>query len=90
MKPEACKIWPFKVLAEPTYGEEKQAAFDYMGNRLFVYADTMCSGLRYGEPTWEFRYTNVKEFTELALGLRKIQYKTTRQSAPQFGRQLFP
>jgi Fe-S-cluster containining protein len=93
MKPEACKIWPFKVLAEPKYGEEKQAAFDYMGNRLYVYADTMCSGLRYGTPTWEFRYTTIKEFIELALGLRQVQSKTTRV-APlkqgRWGRQLFP
>ena len=28
MKPEACKLWPFKVLSEPKYGEEKQAAYD--------------------------------------------------------------
>ena len=92
MKPEACKIWPFKILAEPKYGEEKHAAFDYMGHRLYVYADTMCSGLRYGVPTWEFRYTTVKEFAELALGLRQVQYKTTRtaKGSVQYGRTLFP
>jgi hypothetical protein len=92
MKPEACKIWPFKVLADPKYGEEKQAAFDYMGHHLYVYADTMCSGLRYGAPTWDFRYTTVKEFAELALGLRQMQYKTTRaiNSSVQYGRSLFP
>ncbi len=93
MKPEACKIWPFTVLAEPKSGEEKQAAFDYLGNRLYVYADTMCSGLRYGEPTWDFRYTTIKEFTELALGIRQVQYKTTRavsSSPSQWGRKLLP
>jgi len=93
MKPEACKIWPFKILSEPKYGEEKQAALDYRGNRLYVYVDSMCSGLRYGTPTWEFRSTIVKEFAELALGLRKVQYKTTRSgqdASQQWGRQLFP
>jgi Fe-S-cluster containining protein len=92
MKPEACKIWPFKVLAQPKYGEPNQAAYDYMGNRLYVYADTMCSGLRYGTPTWEFHNTTIKEFTELALGIRNIQYKTTRAAdcPNQWGRQLFP
>jgi Fe-S-cluster containining protein len=92
MKPEACKIWPFKILAEPKYGEPNQAAFDYMGHRLYVYADTMCNGLRYGAPTWDFRYTTIKEFAELALGLRQVQYKTTRpvDSGQQWGRQLFP
>jgi Fe-S-cluster containining protein len=93
MKPDACKIWPFKVLVEPKYGEPKQAAFDYMGNRLYIYVDTMCSGLRYGTPTWDFRCTTVKEFAELALGLRKTQCKTTRSlnsGKNRWGRLLFP
>jgi Fe-S-cluster containining protein len=92
-KPEACKLWPFKVLSEPKYGEPNQAVYDYGGVRLYVYGDTMCSGLRLGTPTWDFRYTKIKEFTELALGLRQVQYKTTRsvQFTPtkQWGRKLF-
>jgi Fe-S-cluster containining protein len=93
MKPEACKIWPFKVLAEPKYGEPKLSEFNYMGHKLYVYADSMCSGLRYGEPTWEFRYNTVKEFAELALGIRDAQCKTTRgvSAVPNpWGRRLFP
>jgi len=82
MKPEACKLWPFKVLSEPKYGEPNQAAFDYRGNKLYIYADTMCNGLRYGAPTWDFRYTTVREFAELALGVRQVQYKTTRTVTP--------
>ena len=70
MKPQACKLWPFKVLSEPKYGEPNQAAFNYMGNKMYIYADTMCSGLRPGTPTWDFRYTTLKEFTELSLGIR--------------------
>ena len=93
MKPEACKIWPFKVLAEPKYGEPNQAVFVYMGTNLYVYADAMCNGLRYGTPTWDFRYKTVKEFAELALGIRQLQYKTTRGAGNaqiQWGRHLFP
>ena len=93
IKPDACKIWPFKILADPKYSEPKQAAFDYMGKRLYVYADTMCSGLRFGQPTWDFRNLTIKEFIELALGLRKIQYKTTRPICSEpfhWGRQFFP
>ncbi len=93
MKPEACKIWPFKVLLEPKYGEPNQAAFDYFGHRFYVYADTMCNGLRYGPPTWDFRNATIREFTELALGIRRNQYKTTKTViAPysHWGRQLFP
>jgi len=93
MKPEACKLWPFKVIAEPKYGAPNQAVFDYMGNKIYVYVDTMCSGLRYGEPPWDFRYKTVKEFTELALGVRQVQYKSTRAVSNwpnKWGRQLFP
>ena len=94
MKPEACKIWPFKVLTEPKFGEIAQAAYDYRGLRFYVYADTMCSGLRYGTPTWDFQHLTVKEFAEIALGVKDAQYKTTRASAyglkQQFGRKLFP
>ncbi len=90
IKPEACKIWPFKVLSEPKYGDPHQAAYDYHGMRLYVYGDDICNGLRYGTPTWDFRYTTIKEFAELALGVRQIQFKTTRgNDQKQWGRQLF-
>jgi hypothetical protein len=46
-------------------------------NRLFVYADSTCSGLRYGRPTWEFATYTVKEFVEIALGIRSQQLKST-------------
>jgi Fe-S-cluster containining protein len=77
-KPEACKIWPFKVLSDPKYGDENQAAYDYGGVRFYIYGDTTCSGLRTGTPTWDFRYKTIKEFTELAIGLRQVQYHSTR------------
>ena len=93
-KPEACKIWPFKVLSEPKYGDENQAAYDFGGVRLYVYGDNMCCGLRFGTPTWDFRYKTIMEFIELSLGLRHVQYKTTRpamfKTQEQWGRQLFP
>jgi len=77
MKPRACKLWPFKVLTEPKYGQASQALFDYGGKRLFIYADSMCSGLRYGTPTWEFNFVTLREFVELAVGTREVQCKTT-------------
>jgi Fe-S-cluster containining protein len=80
MKPAACKLWPFKVLTEPKYGQTKQALFNYQGMRLFIYADSMCSGLRYGAPTWEFNFSTLREFVELALGTRQVQCKTTSDS----------
>jgi Fe-S-cluster containining protein len=86
MKPQACKIWPFKVLAEPKYGEEKQAAFDFLGNKLYVYVDNICNGVRLGVPTWEFSHTTLREFMELALGLREVQYRSTGKTGSGFGR----
>ena len=77
MKPKACKIWPFKIVSKPEFGYANEAAYGYGENRLFVYADSTCRGLRYGKPTWEFTGRTLKEFIEIALGFRIEQYKTT-------------
>ena len=77
MKPEACKLWPFKVFSKPEYGYAKQAAYTYGGRTLFVYADSNCRGLRYGRPKWDFANLTLKEFTEIALGVRNWQIKST-------------
>lgn len=76
-KPRACQLWPFKVLMKPEFGYGNDAVFPYGENRLFVYADPMCHGLRYGTPTPEFTGYTLKEFVEIALGLRTYQLKTT-------------
>jgi Fe-S-cluster containining protein len=78
MKPAACKLWPFKVLFEPKYGDAKQAAFDFYGKRLYIYADSNCAGLRLGTPVWEFYSFVLREFAEVALGLCKSQRSSTR------------
>jgi hypothetical protein len=92
MKPAACKVWPFKVVVRPKFGEAKRAVFDYLGNSFYVYVDTMCSGLRYGSPTWEFQHSTLREFVEVALGIRQLQSKTTGHGvrSNRWGRRLFP
>jgi Fe-S-cluster containining protein len=88
MKPTACKLWPFKILAQPKYGSGNDAAYHYSGYAVFIYVDPMCSGIRYGTPTWEFAKLTLKEFTEIAIGLRMGQYKSTgdaRFSEPAVG-----
>ncbi len=77
MKPKACKLWPFKILSKPKFGYTNEAAYDYGKNRLFVYADYACSGLRFGNPSWEFANRTLKEFIEIAMGVCIEQYKTT-------------
>jgi hypothetical protein len=78
MKPNACKIWPFKVLAEPKYGQPDQAAYEVAGKTLYIYADNNCNGLRYGSPTWEFSRVTLKEFAGIALGICSSQHNSTR------------
>jgi Fe-S-cluster containining protein len=77
MKPRACKLWPFKVMSKPECGYASEAAYSFGENRLYLYADSTCSGIRYGKPSLEFTGRTLKEFIEIALGLRNEQYKTT-------------
>ncbi len=77
MKPGACKQWPFKVLFEPRFGDANHALYNYGNLKLFVYADSNCSGLRYGSPSWEFATMTIREFVELTMGKRQNQLKTT-------------
>jgi len=77
MKPKACKLWPFKVLSKPKYGYVNEAVHYYGGDRFFIYTDSNCSGLVYGEPTEKFAKYTLNEFVEIALGGRRDQSKTT-------------
>jgi Fe-S-cluster containining protein len=77
VKPRACQLWPFKVLMRPEWGFAGEAVFPCGENRLFVYADPMCHGLRYGSPTLEFANYTLREFVEIAMGVRGRQLKTT-------------
>lgn len=77
MKPMACKLWPFKILSKPKFGYEKESVYRFIDNKLFIYADSTCRGIRYGTPTWEFANQTLKEFIEIALGNRREQNKTT-------------
>jgi Fe-S-cluster containining protein len=86
MKPDACKLWPFKVLTEPRYGEPNQAVFNYAGKKLYVYADSNCAGLRYGDPAWDFSAVTLKEFADIALGNCKMQKNSTRSANGYYAR----
>jgi Fe-S-cluster containining protein len=79
MKPKACQLWPFKVLSEPRFGYPREASYEYGGNELFVYVDSMCNGIRYGTPRSEFSHNTLREFVEIASGVRTGQTKTTGQ-----------
>lgn len=76
-KPQACRLWPFKVLDKPKYGRPNDAVYYYGGRRLYVYVDSVCSGIRYGVPAQDFDYSVIPEFIEIALGVRRRQFKST-------------
>ena len=76
-KPQACKLWPFKVLDKPKFGSSNNAVYYHGNRRLFIYVDPVCTGLRFGVPTQEFVYSVIPEFIEIAFGVRRKQFKTT-------------
>lgn len=81
MKPTACKLWPFKIYRNPKYGRSNEARFTYGKNRLFIYADPLCPGTRWGTPTWEFITKTLPEFVEIGLRIREKQdYSTSKTS----------
>lgn len=85
MKPLACRLWPFKILSKPKYGFHDQAIYHYDNQKLFVYADSACSGLTFGAPTREFTHYVLREFIEIVYGRRRRQFKSTgllRQVSP--------
>lgn len=87
MKPRACQLWPFKVLYRPDFGYPNEALYSYGENRVYVYADPMCNGLKFGQPSLEFNNFTLREFVELAVGIRNQQVKTTsrlRFNTPYF------
>jgi Fe-S-cluster containining protein len=83
MKPKACQLWPFKILSVPKYGNAHQAAYALGEREAYVYVDSMCNGVRYGNPTWEFASQTLREFVEIAMGFRTVQLRTS-------GKGLFP
>jgi len=84
VKPRACQLWPFKVLMRPQFGLVNEAVFPLGDNKVFVYVDPNCHGVRFGSPTYEFANFTLKEFVEIAAGVRVHQSKTTSRVGPGF------
>jgi Fe-S-cluster containining protein len=85
-KPNACKLWPFKILSRPKFGRPDEAVYEYRDRKFFVYVDPSCIGIMWGEPTQEFTYRTLTELVEIATGLREKQYYSTSKIAyrPQY------
>ena len=85
MKPRACKLWPFKVHSQPTYGRQDYASYEYRTKEFFVYADPACPGLRFGRnPSNQLVSKIIPEFVEIAIGVREKQFYTTSGVLPKY------
>jgi len=80
IKPGACRLWPFKVCKEPTYGRREEAIFKCAYGDLYIYVDPKCNGIQYGFPSREFVSKVILEFIELGLGGSNRQLYTTCRS----------
>lgn len=76
-KPLACKIWPFRILAEPKYGEDSEALFKYRNERFYVYVIPNCPGITWGTPTENFFKKILPELIGIRLGFFERQHFTT-------------
>lgn len=84
MKPLACKLWPFKVLKKPKYGNPSEALFIYRGRPLYVYIDPFCPNLKWGRPTPELTYKVIPEVIELSMNIREKQVYSTSRTLDRF------
>jgi len=85
MKPRACKLWPFKVHSQPTYGRQDYASYEYRTKEFFVYADPACPGLQFGRnPSNQLVSKIIPEFVEIAIGVREKQFYTTSGVLPKY------
>ena len=77
MKPRSCKIWPFKIYNRPKRGNAEMATFNYHGERVYIYLDTHCLGIKIGKPNKYFREAIIPEFLDIFLGHRERQAYST-------------
>jgi Fe-S-cluster containining protein len=79
-KPKACKMWPFKILGKPKYGNAREAAYHYRDSVFYVYIDPICIGTNWGTPSKELIQKTLPEFVDIGLGLKEKQYHSTSKT----------
>jgi len=55
----------------------RSASYGYRDKTLFIYADPVCEGIRWGNPTQEFAHATLPELVQITLGLQEKQYYST-------------
>ncbi|MFH0897376.1 MAG: YkgJ family cysteine cluster protein [Candidatus Bathyarchaeota archaeon] len=76
-KPLTCKIWPFRILTEPIYGEGNEAFFDYRNRRFYIYAIPHCPGITWGHPTERLIKRVLPEFIDVRFGFKGTRHFST-------------
>ncbi len=77
VKPLACKLWPFRIRATPTFGDGDAAYFKYRQQEFYVYAYPQCPGLVLGKPSRLLSSKILPEFLDIRMGLQKQQVYST-------------
>ena len=81
-KPLTCKMWPFRILTDPRYGDGDEASFTYRGRKFYIYVTSLCPGIIWGRPTEELIRRILPEFIDVRLGLQRERHFST--SRPPF------
>ncbi len=89
MKPVACKLWPFIPLVKPKYGRDREAFFEHLGERFYIYVDPRCPGVALGRPSLRLIQNVLPEVIELRLGIKAKQRFTTSSIRRKVQQQIF-
>ncbi|MEM3507525.1 MAG: YkgJ family cysteine cluster protein [Candidatus Bathyarchaeia archaeon] len=77
IKPLACKLWPFRILKYPKYGQAELARFTCNNDVFYIYVDTICKGLSLGNPSEDLIKKIIPEFIGIFLGNKQTQFYST-------------
>ena len=77
MKPLACKLWPFRIISEPKYGNSNEACFNYKDREFYIYVNLMCHGILRGRLNRIFISKILPELIEIRMGSQRKQFYST-------------
>jgi len=64
-KPYVCRMFPFRVLRVPKYGNEELSEFKYGTKVFYIYLNRGCSGVKLGNPSMRFVEKVLPEFIKI-------------------------
>ncbi|MBO3840179.1 MAG: YkgJ family cysteine cluster protein [Thermoproteota archaeon] len=64
-KPYVCRMFPFRVLRKPKYGNEELSEFKYRTEVFYVYLNRECNGVKLGNSSIRFIERVMPEFVKI-------------------------